>query len=138
MSASANATKRLEGWEGRLAAHLQAAQEKPFAWGSHDCALWCALWVKECTGEDHLAGREGYRTARGAARLMKGKGYDSVAGIASAHLPETPVRLARRGDLLLHPSGSLGICAGVRGCFLGEEGSFSEMTRLCVRAWKVG
>lgn len=110
-----------------------------FAWGKDDCALWAAKWVLHCTGEDFTAPWQGnYRTERGAARRMRTLGFASVADIASRHLPERPVAQACRGDLLLHPSDSLGICAGLNGYFLRDGGLLVERTMNCTRAWGVG
>jgi hypothetical protein len=95
---------RIEGWESRLADHVREAYGNPFRWGAHDCALWAARWVRDCTGNDFLSDWEGkYKSELGARRLMKRRGYESVADIADEHLVEIPVGLAKRGDLLLHP-----------------------------------
>lgn len=130
---------RLEGWEARLEAHIREAYSHAFAWGEHDCALWAARWVLVATWEDFLSDWQGrYKTEAGAARLMKRRGFASVADIADAHLPEIPVKLARRGDLLLHPQGSLGICYNRHGFFLTADGVTMIDAGTCPRAWKVG
>lgn len=130
---------RVPGWEGRLAAYIEAAQTEPFAWGSHDCALWAATWVQICTGGDYVSDWRGkYKTEAGAARLMLKRGYAGVEAIADDHLEEKPVRLAMRGDLVLHPSGALGICHGLRSLFVTADGLIAEKTLACPHAWGVG
>ena len=128
---------RAPGWEMLLPRYV--AESGPFAWGSNDCALWAAKWVRLCTGQDFTADWEGrYTTAAGAARRMLDLGYANVAEIASAALPEKPVAMAVRGDLLLHPSGALGICTGLQGSFLSADGLIADRTLDCERAWGVG
>ena len=130
---------RAEGWEALLHDYLLEAESRPFAWGEHDCALWAAGWVRLSTGDDFASAWRGrYRTARGAKALMTRRGFSGVAAIASAHLCEIPVPLAQRGDLLLHPSDSLGVCAGARGYFVTESGLLAEAALACGRAWRVG
>ena len=127
---------RVSGWESRLAAYLENAPA--FQWGENDCALWAAKWVAECTGDDHTGEWLGYyRTERGAKIRMTRLGYRGVAAIASAHLSEIPLSLAGRGNLILHPQGSLGICAGLHSHFLTVDGMTTERTLNCLEAWKV-
>jgi hypothetical protein len=130
---------RVEGWESLLAEHVREAYGIPFQWGTHDCAIWAARWVRTCTGKDFLSDWEGkYKTEAGAKRMMKRRGYDSVAEIADEHLVEIPVALARRGDLLLHPQGHLGVCFGRHGFFLAEHDVTMLGTLHCTKAWAVG
>lgn len=131
---------RLSGWENKLAAYIEAARHEPFAWGRHDCALWAALWVKECTGDDFATPWLGrYSTAKGAALSMRRRGYDGVDAVADAHLAPRAVGLARRGDLVSHPADkALGICAGRMGLFVTLAGLTEVKTLACPRAWAVG
>ena len=111
----------------------------PFAWGSNDCALWAARWVLAATGQNFLADWEGkYKTENGAARLMKKRGFSGPEDIAAAHLPPIPLTLARRGDLVLHPQGALGVCFGRTSYFLTLTGLTTLNTLDCERAWAVG
>jgi hypothetical protein len=130
---------RVEGWEALLAAHIADARGKEFAWGERDCALWCADWVRLCTGTDLGADWRGrYTTEKGAARLMARQGYSSLAAIPDRHLPTIPVAKAKRGDVVLNADGCLGICDGRLSHFLTESGITSIETLRCARAWAVG
>lgn len=129
---------RLEGWENRLAAYLEAGRKKPFVWGEHDCALWCARWIRDCTGTDYTRDWEGrYTTAAEARALMAERGFNDYSDIADSVLTVTPIMLAQRGDIILHPNGGLGICNGRLSHFIGETEAFTEETLACARAWKV-
>lgn len=129
---------RIEGWEGRLARYFNEAANTPFAWGSHDCALFAAEWVRICTGRDHAAAWRGaYRTEKGAKIRMTRLGFSGVAAVASAFLSEIPVPRAKRGDLVLHPQGALGVCNGLFSHFVTEAGLCVQETLACPRAWEV-
>jgi hypothetical protein len=129
---------RVEGWESLLAAHIHAAYHQPFRWGQHDCALWASAWVGKAAGTDHgVLWRGKYKTELGAARLMKKRGYTVVEAIADAHLTVIPVPYAKRGDLVLHPQGALGIVTGRQSVFLMRERTESIDTLSCLKAWTV-
>lgn len=130
---------RVQGWESLLIEHLDEMRRTPFEWGSNDCALSVARWVHICTGQDHSSDWIGnYKTERGAARKMRARGFTSAAKIVDAKLPFVSVPFARRGDIVLHPNGSLGICNGKISVFLGVEGAIDIETLCCIKAWRVG
>lgn len=129
---------RVEGWESLLAGHILEAYSRPFAWGTHDCVLWCADWVRKATGTDHAERYRGtYHTAAEAKALLRRRKWKSPAAAADKILPTKPVALARRGDIVLHPEGPLGICHGPRSHFLTETGVLAVPTLSCVHAWGV-
>lgn len=129
---------RVEGWETLLDDHVHQAYHQPFKWGEHDCALWASQWVGKATGTDHgTLWRGKYKTEMGAARLMKKRGYEGVEAIADAHLTIIPVPFARRGDLILHPQGALGIVVGRHSVFLTAEAVVTIDTLSCLKAWTV-
>ena len=43
---------RFESWEQDLAEFLEAAANRPFAWGSHDCCLFVSEAIRIMTGTD--------------------------------------------------------------------------------------
>lgn len=131
---------RVPDWESLLAEYLAASAGTEFDWGEHDCALWAGTWVLLCTGRDFVSRWKGrYRTARGARVMMTRLGYRGPESVADEALPARPVPLARRGDLVLHPGGALGVCAGRRSHFLAEPAGLTALDTLaCGRAWAVG
>ncbi|QDV34894.1 DUF6950 family protein [Tautonia plasticadhaerens] len=129
---------RKPGWESLLGEYLHASASKPFAWGSHDCALYAATWVLLATGSDHVSRWKGdYATEFGARRAMIDRGFETVEDIADHHLEEKPVTVAMRGDLVLHPQGALGICNGLFSHFVTPQGLCVEETLACLKAWGV-
>lgn len=135
--------KRLPNWEPRLLATVREWSGAEHRYGSRDCMLWAAAAVKAVTGEDLAKGHRGrYRSAAGAARYLRGLGFDSPAAMVAAHLPEIPAALARRGDIVADPDGVPGVCLGAKVAFVGAEGSrpglVTRPTVQCGQAWRVG
>lgn len=135
-------TTRIPGWELALAEAIEAARDRPFAWGVHDCASWVFDLRRDLTGGADVAAlwRGRYRTHRGAALVMRRLGWASLEEGARALLgaPLGSTHLAQRGDLMLSADGAaLGICLGVRVAFLGPEGlTFVPITD-CSLAWRI-
>lgn len=132
---------RNEGWERRLADAIEAARARPFAWGVHDCATWAADVRRAITGDDLAdAWRGRYRTAAGAARLLRRLGFGSLIEAATARLgpPLPSVLMARRGDVLADPGArALGVCVGAWGLFLTPDGLTERPLADCAMAWSV-
>jgi len=126
---------RIEGWESRLAEYLASA--KPFQWGVNDCALWTADWIRIATGRTLTPDNCTYDSEETAAQYLDSVGYDSAADLADYHLKTVSLNFAQRGDLMLHPVGTLGICNGVFSHFLTFDGLIRFPTNNCIRAWKV-
>lgn len=126
----------------RLILALDAARTMPFAWGCHDCATWAFDLRRDLTGgADHAARWRGrYRTARGAHRVMRRLGWESLEEMGRDLLGDplsTPL-LAQRGDLVLGGADpAFGICAGARAAFVAPEGLTFLPLSACLLAWRV-
>ena len=101
---------RLEDWQTTLADMVLAAEDVPFAWGTHDCCMWTADVVKAMSvdGIDLAAPYRGtYSDAAGAADVIAdatggGTLEDLIVMIAAQYtLPEIPPAFAQRGDIAL-------------------------------------
>ena len=103
---------RYPDWRTRLQAHLAAAARKPFAYGTHDCALFAFGAVQAMTGLDMARGFRGYRTLAGAMKRLRKAGLADQFALVARHLPEIPVSYARVGDLSVVP-GDAGEAFGV-------------------------
>lgn len=68
---------------------------------------------------------------------MKRRGFNGPSDIADAALEQIPVALAQRGDLVLHPSGALGIAYGRHGFFLTPDSVTMIDVSHCAQAWAV-
>ena len=101
---------RLEDWQTTLADMVLAAEDVPFAWGTHDCCMWTADVVKAMSvdGIDLAAPYRGtYSDAAGAADVIAdatggGTLEDLMVMIAAQYtLPEVAPTFAQRGDIAL-------------------------------------
>lgn len=130
---------RPQGWESLLSGHIAEARSGTFEWGTHDCILWCAGWVRKITGSDPAQDWRGkYSSEDEAVAVLTSMGFSTWADLAAAHLPETPVALAQRGDIVLHPvNACLGICAGAHAYFVTDRGVTRVEFTKCLKAWKV-
>lgn len=129
---------RPEGWESLLYHHILEARGKTFDWGTHDCVLWCADWIHKIRDVDLAAKWRGtYSTEEEAQAVLGSLGFSGTSELASHYLEEVPVSKARRGDIMLHPSGTLGICDGTFAFFVTTEGVLRLEFLKCLRAWRV-
>jgi hypothetical protein len=130
---------RNQGWEQALYDYLEASKNTPFIWGQTDCAIWASTFVDQITGTNHAAQWAGlYDTEEGATALMIARGYANPEAIADAALTSRPVKTAQRGDLMLHPCGALGLCAGRLSYFLTPTHGLTPLpTTHCTKAWAV-
>jgi hypothetical protein len=134
--------ERVEDWSTALALETNKISGKPHAWGQNDCAIFAANAIRAMTGQDPMKGIRGrYKTAIGAARVIKNDGFQSLAAYVSALFPEIEPADAKRGDLVL--------CEGPFGDFLavrersfaigpGFDGVEQIEPRQFKRAWRVG
>lgn len=138
--------ERYPDWPKHLLKELQAAAERPFVWGKHDCALFACDVVKAITGTDpaiDLRGR--YDSQFGAGRVIAAYGgLDRLAeSIAAQHgCSEVRPSMAWRGDVCLVNLGdngmALGICAGERVAAASTVGIWFLPMANVLRSWAVG
>jgi len=132
---------RHQDWSKRFNSLIQAASNKPFVWGKHDCCLFAADVVYELTGVDHaqfLRGR--YKTHLGAARIIKKLGGVKVI-VENALGDEIQPLLAQRGDIVLIKTKEFGdtlaVCAGEYCLAPGYNGLAKVSIKEAVAAWRV-
>lgn len=105
---------RTPDWRPRLVAFLEEVRTRPFAYGSHDCALFVAGAVAAMTGFDAAAGFRGqYSTMTGGLKLIAGA--DHVQMVRSL-FESVPSAFAQVGDIAV--IGEIGVPA--LGIFEGE------------------
>jgi hypothetical protein len=94
----------------------QAARERPFAWGQHDCCTWAAECVRALTGRDplHQLGAA-WADEQQAREVLASLGGLHAAVCAALGQPLAAPTLAQRGDVVLLAAGNtlaLGVCMG--------------------------
>lgn len=134
-------TRKTPGWEVRLYDRIEDARGRPFAWGAHDCVTWAADVMAVLTDTPSLADkwRGKYKTARGAAGVLRRRGFTSYSEAVTAQLgpPLAAPALAQRGDVMAGPDGAIGICIGYQAAFIGPEGLTFRPIPECATAWRV-
>lgn len=135
-------TARIPGWERHLAEAVEAARDRPFRWGRHDCAIWAFDLRRALAGGHDVAAlwRGRYTTARGAVRVMRRLGWSSLeaAGRELLGAPLPSVQHAQRGDLVLADTGlGFGICLGARAAGIAPSGLILVPITACALAWRV-
>lgn len=140
---------RIPGWERRLAEAIEAARDRPFRWGRHDCAIFAFDLRRDITGGHDVAAlwRVRYTTARGAVRVMRRLGWSSLeaAGRDLLGEPLDSVHLAQRGDLVLANTAlGFGVCLGARAAGIAPVNGPCDPGGLilvpmaaCALAWRV-
>jgi hypothetical protein len=125
-----------------IALHQQIAKfnDKPFAWGTHDCCTFAADCVLAMTGIDHLADhRGGYKSAIGAARRLEKVGGIEAGMTTLLGAPIDP-KFAQRGDVVCFTSplgDTAGVCMGSNIAAPGLDGmAFTPMSE-AFKAWRV-
>ncbi len=129
---------RLEDWEDRLAVYLARVETEPFAWGTHDCALFAASCVEAMTGVDPAVDFRGaYQSKAGAAKALREIGNGTLLKTYQARFREKPAGFAGRGDLVWNGE-AMGICIGAEALFLGEPDGAPGYIRLPRAEWVTG
>jgi len=135
--------KRFDDWPDRLAEFMKREQNRPFAWGESDCALFVCDCILALTGEDLAKDFRGrYTTQRGAYRVLKRIGkVSSLEELATKNLgPPIQVSYAQRGDVVSIPTSlgtALGIIVGIGAMFKSPSGLVMSDRNNCLQAWRV-
>lgn len=110
-------------YRARLYAYVDSVRNTPFAYGTHDCALFTAGAVQAMTGEDPAAPFRGrYRTAIGGLRKMRAAGFEDQVDFVARTFDEVSPATIQMGDICLTSEGALGVCVGDRVAVAGEHG----------------
>lgn len=90
---------RVKGWERELRLVVEKHVALPSAYGISDCYIIADDAVEAVTGKRMFTGARGYRTAPGAAKKLRKRGFLTVADAFAARFTEIPVLMAQRGDI---------------------------------------
>lgn len=139
-------TARVPDWPERLDAVVAAARERPFAWGSFDCALFAADGIAAVTGVDPAAAWRGaYADETGVERLLHEQGglIALASRIARRHgWPRVPAARLGRGDVALvrleDRTAALAVCLGAAFTMPGPCGLVSVARCRARFGWRIG
>lgn len=135
--------QRLDDWQERLAAAFETARALPFAYGTHDCALFAAYCVDRMTGSAlarRIAEEHAYADEATATEVLAAGG--GLEALVTAYLGEpSPSALCRRGDVMLFshgPAPGLGIHDGQQIIAPREGGGLAGVpTERALKGWRV-
>ena len=132
---------RCDLWPSRLNEYLEAARERPFSWGGHDCATFVFDAAEAMTGEDHTVTWRGkYKTPAGALKQIKKHGVENLGEWLDKFYSRQPVAFAQRGDVVCVDQdafGAFGIVIGREALFVGQDGTETRPVAECDYAWRV-
>jgi len=155
---------RLDGWESRLNAIIEAARNTPYELGTHDCFRVVCSVIEALTGVNRWPEFSGYRTKREALRQIALVARRAPASPHASRLtphefesagdwffggPRVDLKLARRGDVVavqtadgekhlgVHLGDRVALMAPAGLLFLPLAGPFKTDCRLLC-AWRVG
>lgn len=133
---------RVRDWRARLGRYLARAAHEPFAWGESDCALFAAGAVEAMTGVDPAADWRGhYTTERGAWRVLRRRGFESLADAVAAAMPGIAPGEAREGDIAVIGEGreaTIGVIARDHVVCRAEHGIALVPRARIARAFRCG
>ena len=93
-------TPRLPDWRPRLVAYLARITATPFAYGTHDCALFAAGAVEAMTGEDLAAPYRGrYGSLKGGLKCLAKAGAADHVALIRARCDQIAPAFAAVGDI---------------------------------------
>ena len=90
---------RIAGWASRLSRTYERHAALPADYGVSDCFIWPADVVEAVTGERIFPDCRGYKTELGAARMLRRKGFETLADAFGSLFEEIPPAHAGRGDI---------------------------------------
>ena len=131
--------KRRQNWLTAMWQAFEDWQFAEFAWGRHDCCLFCARVVDAITGakfEDNLL--TCYFDKRSAIDFLKKRGGLELA--VSAFIGQSQSGRPKRGDVVLFsgPKGkTLGIADGLRIVTVGRVGLVSLPMGNVIKYWSI-
>ena len=130
---------RLEGWEARLVAFVDARRDMPFEWGGNDCCSFAIAAVAEITGETIWP--VDWSTVAEALRAIEDAGGLIEAWTATLGRPSQNWMEIRRGDVaLVEIAGRLSISVSLGHVLCGPGPDRLEFLPLdqARHSWRVG
>lgn len=128
---------RRPDWEAALGQALEAASDKPFAWGAWDCVHFVAEAVQAMTGADPLADyRGGYATEAEAWAALSERDGNLRQACKRVFGGMIRPAFARRGDVVMMRGGmAVGVCIGAQAAFVSDDGNELVLRPMTDMAW---
>jgi hypothetical protein len=135
---------RVQDWPERLAAFIEGRRHAPFAWGTHDCAMFGGSAIEAQIGTDPFAAFRGRYTTEEEADAITSPagGFEALlaATLAEFGAAECPPALAQRGDVGMVRVGNTEALGVIMGGLVAVPGpdrlAFVPPSRI-YRAWAI-
>lgn len=136
--------QRVDGWEPRFHAVIEASRGEPYVLGEFDCFRFACRVIEALTGIDRwpeFSGR--YTTRREAMRALHayGASFTAAATAFFGSEPQTWKR-ARRGDILEYRSADgeahLAVGMGTHALVCTDAGLLALPLSACLHCWRIG
>lgn len=127
---------RVKNWQTRLIETLEGFSGVGFKWGTADCMQLALACSEAMTGIVTYPNAHGYKTERGALRVLKKHGFDNCEQAIEAAFDEKPVIMAGRGDIGIidTPEGPAAlVCVGNQFVGISPDSGFIYLPRAMVR-----
>jgi hypothetical protein len=133
---------RLDDWQDRFFAYLEATRLLPFAWGTNDCCLFAAGSIDAITGSTLTAQlAESYAYTDEAGALAFVESFGSLEAAVSSWLGDAKApNFAGPGDIILadlEMGPTIGVCLGVDCAFSGASGMDYRSRTFITACWTV-
>jgi len=133
---------RVNRWEAALNRYIDECRPRPFKWGEHDCATFCAGAVQAITGNDYFAPFRGmYADEESAGAIVAEWAGGEYESLISSILGEPKlIGFANRGDVVLsmrYRLPTIGVCLGEHSAFVTKKGLTFAPTCDSEKAWSV-
>ena len=139
-------TRRKQGWEDLLAAHIDKYSLTPFRWGRLDCVRFSIGWVRKVTGLPVMYPIWGtWTNKKEAMEIRERLQFDNWGDLVSFYMDEqgfkeVPPLMARRGDVVVfmgEGGATLGLCDGKFILSPSSKGLVKSKFNRGIRAWRI-
>jgi hypothetical protein len=131
---------RLDDWQDRFFAYLEATRLTPFAWGTNDCCLFAAGSIDAITGSTFTAQLAAAYTDEASA-LAYIASFGSLDAAVSSWLGDAKApNFAGPGDIVianLEMGPTVGVCLGVDCAFSSNAGMTYRSRTLIAACWTI-
>lgn len=125
-------------------ATLDRFKDKPFEFGTSDCARLVAFHLRQIGKPVKVAKAGSYKSLLGATRALKRLGFDNLSDLMDSHLERLPApAFAIAGDVIAMPGeegpGALSVCMGngrALGFHADAAGAVIMEPREMLAAWR--
>jgi hypothetical protein len=141
-----------EGWPEKMLSAIEAAQNREFEWGAHDCCMCANSIVEAMTGVSPAEDLKGYSSEEGAKETLRAHQGTLLRTMIHVMQKEQGCKqqrnpnLLKRGDVCMtkiagesgRPEWAVGVCIGSEAVFASDVGLQHLPMSEIDRGWNLG